>query len=299
MEGYLRLRMNPWIRRLLTRLIAIVPAVIVILINGEENIDDLLIFSQVILSLQLGFAVIPLIHFVSNKKKMGAFAIKPFVQVLAWLITIVLVYLNIRMISGQAVEFFAESESVFWKALIIVGGLAFAALLLIAVVYPLLNGKTQDRAMALHTPETIQIGEPLFPRYDCIAIALDLSMRDKEVIAHAMGHAGAGTRFVLIHIVESASAKILGHQTEDLETVKDRETLEGYVAQMEQKGFKAEAALGFSNRNKEIAKLVTDSGAELLVIGAHGHSGMKDWFYGETINAVRHQLKIPVLIVSV
>ncbi len=61
MEGYLHLRINPWIRRLMTRLIAIIPAVLVILINGEENIDSLLVLSQVILSLQLGFAVIPLI----------------------------------------------------------------------------------------------------------------------------------------------------------------------------------------------------------------------------------------------
>jgi manganese transport protein len=70
MEGYLQLRINPWLRRLLTRLIAIVPAVLVILIYGEEKVDDLLVFSQVILSLQLGFAVIPLIHFVSDKKTM-------------------------------------------------------------------------------------------------------------------------------------------------------------------------------------------------------------------------------------
>ena len=63
----------------MTRLIAIIPAVIVILINGEENIDSLLILSQVILSLQLGFAIIPLIHFTSDKKTMGKFVIKPFV----------------------------------------------------------------------------------------------------------------------------------------------------------------------------------------------------------------------------
>src|SRR5215218_5623001 len=77
MEGYLRLRINPWIRRLLTRVVAIIPAVIVILINGENNIDSLLVLSQVILSMQLGFAIIPLIHFVSDKQTMGAFVIKP------------------------------------------------------------------------------------------------------------------------------------------------------------------------------------------------------------------------------
>src|SRR5258706_12184227 len=117
MEGYLHLRINPWIRRLLTRLIAITPAVIVILINGEKNIDSLLILSQVVLSLQLGFAVIPLIIFVSDKKTMGAFVIKPLTKVLAWLITSILVYLNIRMVTEQAGGYFATSDNIFWKAL--------------------------------------------------------------------------------------------------------------------------------------------------------------------------------------
>src|ERR1700741_3682756 len=106
MEGYLRLRINPWIRRLMTRLIAIIPAVVVILINGEDNIDSLLILSQVVLSLQLGFAIIPLIHFVSDKKTMGPFAIKPLVKAAAWLITSVLVYLNLRMVVEQATAYF-------------------------------------------------------------------------------------------------------------------------------------------------------------------------------------------------
>ena len=112
MEGYLRLRINPWLRRLLTRMVAIIPAVVVILINGEENIDSLLILSQVILSLQLGFAIIPLIHFVSDKQAMGAFVIKPIVQVAAWLITAVLVYLNLRMVTGEAIDYFRTYHSI-------------------------------------------------------------------------------------------------------------------------------------------------------------------------------------------
>jgi len=79
MEGYLHLRITPWVRRLITRLVAVVPALLVILIKGEDNVDALLIFSQVLLSLQLGFAIIPLIHFTSDKTKMGEFAIKPYI----------------------------------------------------------------------------------------------------------------------------------------------------------------------------------------------------------------------------
>ena len=83
MEGYLQLRINPWMRRLLTRLIAIIPAAIVILINGEKDINNLIVLSQVILSVQLAFAIIPLIHFVSDKQKMGNFAIKPILKITA------------------------------------------------------------------------------------------------------------------------------------------------------------------------------------------------------------------------
>lgn len=104
MEGYLKLRIAPWMRRLMTRLIAIIPAVIVILINGEDNIDSLLILSQVILSLQLGFAIIPLIHFTSDKNN-GQVCHQTICYFLASLIAAVLVYLNISMVVGQSVSF--------------------------------------------------------------------------------------------------------------------------------------------------------------------------------------------------
>jgi manganese transport protein len=141
MEGYLQLRLTPWVRRLITRLIAVIPAVAVILINGENNIDDLLIFSQVVLSLQLGFAIIPLIHFTSDKKSMGVFAIKPFIIILASLITAVLVYLNIRMVYEQASRFFITSTSSLAKSGIIVAGLIYISLLVVAVFHPLIKKK--------------------------------------------------------------------------------------------------------------------------------------------------------------
>jgi manganese transport protein len=141
MEGYLQLRLTPWVRRLITRLIAVIPAVAVILINGERNIDDLLIFSQVVLSLQLGFAIIPLIHFTSDKKSMGIFAIKPLVIILTSLITAVLVYLNIRMVYEQASRFFISSNSSLAKSGIIVAGLIYISLLIVAIFHPLIKKK--------------------------------------------------------------------------------------------------------------------------------------------------------------
>jgi manganese transport protein len=136
------------------------------------------------------------------------------------------------------------------------------------------------------------------PTYNRIAVALGFSDKDKELLAHAIKQSGALTKIVLIHIVESASAKVLGHESDDFETRKDQEKLDEYVSFLKQKGFNAESFLGFRNRQKEIPRLVKEANADLLIIGAHGHSGVKDWLYGETIDAVRHQLKIPVLIVS-
>ena len=99
MEGFLNIRLRPWLRRLITRLIAIVPAVIVTAIYGESGTAKLLIASQVILSLQLAFAVIPLIVFTGDRRKMGEFANPPWIKILAWLTAGIIVLLNVKFLS--------------------------------------------------------------------------------------------------------------------------------------------------------------------------------------------------------
>ncbi len=298
MEGYLRLRINPWMRRLLTRLVAIIPAVIVILINGEDNIDELLILSQVILSLQLGFAIIPLIHFVSDKKTMGSFAIKPIVKVAAWLITAVLVYLNLSMVIGQAADYFTEGGSVFWKIVIIIGGILFISLLLISIIYPLTKKRWSAMQVQLHR-EAGSIQTLTIPTYRRIAIALDFSNSDEKLLSHALGQGGKDTVYTLLHIVESVPARLYEHDSDDMETLKDKQNLEYYALQLQERGFAAVAKVGFGSRAREIVKLVTESEADMLVIGAHGHGSFRDFVYGETVNTVRHELRIPVLVVNV
>jgi manganese transport protein len=297
MEGYLRLRINPWVRRLLTRLIAIIPALIVILINGEKDIDSLLILSQVILSLQLGFAIIPLIHFVSDKKTMGSFAIKPVVQITAWLITGILVYLNINMVAGQAGDYFASSNNIFWKIVIIIAGLLFLALLIVSIVYPLLGRRHRAIPIQLH-PEAVSLQTLTIPVYKRIAVALDFSQNDQKLLSHALGQGAGDSTYILIHIVESVPARVYDSESDDMETEKDKEHLIFYTQQLKERGISAEALMGFGDRAKEIVRLVKKAGAEMLVIGAHGHAGIKDIIYGETINSVRHELKIPVFIVN-
>ncbi|HYM93439.1 MAG TPA: Nramp family divalent metal transporter [Chitinophagaceae bacterium] len=298
MEGYLHLRINPWVRRLLTRMIAVIPAVIVILINGEKNIDSLLVLSQVILSLQLSFAIIPLIHFVSDKKTMGSFAIKPLIQAAAWIVSGILIYLNIRMVTGKALDYFANSDNMFWKIVIVLSGLLFIALLLIAFIHPLLKKMRYSASPEIH-PEAASLQSLSVPSYSRIAIALDFSDRDKTLLSHAIGQGKQSSAYILIHIVESVSAKIYEDESDDLETRKDKEHLDSYAQQLLQNGFNVEAKLGFGNRRKEIIRLVKETNADMLIIGGHGHAGIKDWIYGETIESVRHELKIPVLVVNV
>ena len=98
MEGFLRIRLAPWLRRLMTRLIAIVPAVCVIGIFGESRTTDLLIWSQVILSMQLGFAVIPLLLFTGSRMKMGTFANPLWIKLLAWGTAAIIVVLNAKLL---------------------------------------------------------------------------------------------------------------------------------------------------------------------------------------------------------
>lgn len=98
MEGFLNIRLKPWVRRLITRLIAIIPALIISILYGERGTADLLLFSQVILSMQLSFAVVPLVMFTGNKTKMGQFVNKPWLKILAWIISGIIIVLNLYLL---------------------------------------------------------------------------------------------------------------------------------------------------------------------------------------------------------
>jgi manganese transport protein len=276
--------------------VAIIPAIIVIAVFGESEVDSLLVFSQVILSLQLGFAVIPLIHFASDKKTMGSFAIKPILQFLAWIVASILVYLNLKMLTEEAGGYFASSDNSFVKIIISVAGLSFLLLLVYSIFYPLFGRTKKSVSIQMH-PGMADLKNIEVPVYKRIAVALDFSENDTKLLAAAIGQAGSGSRFILIHIVETATSVLLGKETDDYETQKDEERLALFVSELKEKGFRAEGILGFRHRAKEIVRIVKEQEADMLVLGAHGHTGIKDILYGETINPVRHELKIPVLVV--
>jgi manganese transport protein len=297
MEGYLNLRLNPWIRRLLTRLVAIVPAVLVIGLMGEGRVDELLVFSQVILSLQLGFAVIPLIHFVSDKSTMGEFAIKSWVKILAWLVASILVYLNANLVFDFAKAFLIGPTPLLVKLLLILFILFFFALLLYIIIFPMIQSKKRYERTALHGA-AVELDWTKAAPIDRIAIAVDFTVGDANLIKSAISQAHAGTELILIHVVESVTASYFQEISDDEESRKDKERLELYAATLSEKGYKVQFVVGYKNRVKEIVRIVNAADAQLLVMGAHHHYGWKDYFFGETIESVRHKVKIPVLIVQ-
>jgi len=298
MEGYLRLRISPWMRRLITRMAAIIPALLIVLIAGEKSVGELLIFSQVLLSLQLGFAVIPLIHFVSDKKTMGRFVIKWYTKVAAWGITIILIFLNLKLVTGEMKSIFLESN-MWTKYLLLIIVVGLVILLLYTFIFPLVGKQRMTKSSRIHKRKFIlpDIQHLKHPKYGKIALALDFSQTDEDILSKALAQGYEQTEYVLIHITESASARTLGRESLDYETREDEKQLNLYIDLLHERGIKAKAILGHSKRAKNIAKIIQEEKADLVVMSGHGHTGFKDWLYGETVDYVRHHVDAPVLIV--
>lgn len=298
MEGYLSLRINPILRRLITRLLAIIPAVIVLLIYGDDQIDSLLVLSQVVLSLQLGFAVIPLIHFVSDKTTMGEFAIKTPTKIFAWLIASILIFLNTKLVYDEMISLFNQDGRWGMKLLVITLAFGFVWLFLNMTFSPLFKKRQVTSDAKVHGEEKALLNLNI-PKAKTIAVALEFSIKDEQLIAHALSQGNKDATYVLLHVVESVSANYLGSSSDDYETRKDKERLEHYANQLEKLGYSVKVELGFRNRIKEIVRIVKSTKSEMLIMGAHRHAGLKDYIFGETIEAVRHEVNIPVLIVNV
>jgi manganese transport protein len=297
MEGHLNLRIQPWIRRLLTRLLAIVPAFITILYFGETALGKLLILSQVVLSLQLGFAVIPLIHFTSNKKLMGNFAIKPWVKVLAWLSASIIVSLNAKLVIEEIYNWLQSAGHTWWVyGLVIPAAVSIAGLLLYILVYPLMRSFAEKSN--LPHGEAITFNEALPASYTHIGITIGFTNKDINTIQHAILQGGKKAQYTLIHVVETAGARYHGDEVMDLETSLDMENLKKYQDNLITLGYKVETKVGYGTAANAIVQIVNSQIFDLLVMGAHGHRNIKDILFGTTVNKVRHQVKIPVLIIN-
>lgn len=301
MEGYLHLRIAPWLRRLITRMLAVGPAIAVIAWLGESATGDMLVMSQVILSMQLGFAIIPLLHYVSSKERMGAFAIGFWPKLGGWLSAAIIVGLNIRLVWAEVAAWLGRNEGPMMSlaqvvVLLLLGSVGL--MLGYIVVHPWLVRLGANR---LRTPHGIFPGighnEAVQP-FQRIAIALDYSAADAKALQYGLHLGGTAATYLLVHVVESAGARVMGADIDDYETLTDDALLRQYGETLRAQGFTIETFLVYGNPRRALPNLVNAQKADLMVMGSHGHRGLKDFMFGTTIGAVRHRVKAPVLIVQ-
>jgi manganese transport protein len=295
MEGFLHFKMRPVLRRLLTRTLAIIPAVTVIALRGDRGSYELLILSQVVLSLQLPFAVVPLIHFTSDKERMGTFANKQWVKILAWIAAVTIVMLNARLVVSTITDWIKNTgDGSIILRFMVIPLIAGIFILLIYISLP----KSWRRSKPTMPTEIEQLEFVPHP-YTRIGVALDLGAMDLKVLSHAQSFAQQnGARLVLFHVVEGVGGQLFGTQAYDDETRDDQGHLEKHAEQLRESGLEVQAVLGYGRVPKEIIRISKEYKIDLLVMGGHGHRGMKDLIFGTSISKVRHALKIPVLVIQ-
>ncbi|MDB5353033.1 MAG: natural resistance-associated macrophage protein metal ion transporter [Planctomycetota bacterium] len=306
MEGHVHMRIAPWLRRLTTRLLALAPAVIVIAIWGEGKTTELLVLSQVVLSLQLSFAVIPLIHFTSSRRNMGSFATPRWAALLAWVTATIIVALNgklvletisawVRLVPGGSS--FGPLPASWALGALLYGVLAAVGLLLAWItIKPLLY---PSPAWMEPPAVTLDWADALRPRpLATIGVALEHNPGDAEILNRALSLALPNqTRLVLLHVVDTPMAGVYGSETGDRHSGADARYMAEVVQALRDRGFDAESILLHGpDRATELVNRLRRDPVDLLVVGSHGHGLVRDLLFGQTVDRVRHGLEIPMLI---
>jgi len=298
MEGFLNIRVQPWLRRLVTRLLAIVPAFVVIWISGNHGTLQLLILSQVVLSLQLPFAIVPLLHFTNDAQRMGPFRSGWKLRLGGWVAAIVVVCLNVWM-AIQSIQDWAGAAghwaSLVWGMSLTVGGGLLGLLTWITV---------RPYRRVAKVPDTLGLGQAsseLVPvqEYRRILVPLDHSNLDRLALSHAASLASRNhARVYLLHVEEGVTSQVYGQEASTAEVEAGRHYLDSLVESLGEREIDVETAIRHgSNPRREIVRYAREIQPDLLVMGAHGHGGIKDLIFGNTINPVRHILNIPILVV--
>jgi manganese transport protein len=299
MEGFLNLRMRPWMRRLITRSLAIIPAALTIKFMGDSSTLDLLLLSQVIISMQLPFAVIPLIHFTNDRRRMGSFANRAWVKLLAWSCAAVILGLNFWL-AGQAILDWMRNAGPWHTAIRLVTiptAAAITLLLLWILMEPLISRWSKYGRAPVMLPEAAAEAAPLI--YRRILVTIDHTALDRLAVSHAaaMGRIHAA-KIYLLHVEEGVTSQVYGQAASTAETEAGEVYLERIAQLLRAQGLTVETQISHSSQpDKEIVRYAREVDADLVIMGAHGHGGFKDLIFGNTINPVRHHLTVPMLIV--
>ncbi len=297
MEGFLRFRMQPWLRRAITRLLAITPAALTVYFAGDSASYSLIIYSQILLNLQLPFAVIPLLHFTSDKKRMGSFANPIWVRIAGWACAGFILALNIWLTIDQVRDWLTRSGG--YRPLVAIGSLVLSLSLL--VLLGIVIGWPWLRREAVVTEEGVPAAH-VFPlrSYSSILVPLDQSEADSEAVSNALAVAKThGARITLLHVEEGVTSQLFGALASTAEINEGQQYLSRIVDSLRERNIDVNTVVRHGKSPAhEIAAAVQALSPDLLVMASHGHRGLKDLIFGTTINSVRHHVKIPILIVN-
>jgi manganese transport protein len=297
MEGFLDFRMRPWLRRLITRSLAIIPAAITIYIAGERATLPLLLLSQAVLSLQLPFAIVPLIQFTGDKARMGEFANRSWVRVLAWVTAVVIIGLNAMLAKETIGQWLDASGS--WRPVVFAVTMPLSAGLVGLLGYILLApsiGRARAGRASVVLPDTTAAEAPSYQR---ILVPLDHTALDRLAVGHAAAMAKQhGATVYLLHVEEGVTSQIYGAAASTAEVEAGEAYLERISQGLRNQGLTVVTSISHSSSPKrEIVRYARQIRPDLVIMGAHGHGGFKDLILGNTINPVRHDLDVPMLIV--
>jgi manganese transport protein len=300
MEGFVHLRVRPWVRRMLTRSLAILPALLILTISGNQANDkslfQLLVVSQVVLSFQLPFAIVPLVLFTSDRHRMGPFTSALWLKFLAWTCAVVVVGLNGAYMTMQSQEWAEAATAGGYSEWWVYGTLVPVSLGLLAFLgwitfYPL-------RARPEEAPQSVAAPDLQTVIYQRIGVAVEFGEVDGVVLERAAALARSdNAELILVHVVEGPVAAYYGDETFDQESRSDRQRLADLVQHLRREGFEARGVLGFGNPVNELARLAAKEEMDLLVMGTHGHRLLADLALGQTVAPLLHQLAIPILVV--
>jgi len=298
MEGFLNIRVRPWLRRLVTRALAIIPACVGIWLAGSQGTLQLLVLSQVVLNLQLPFAIIPLLQFTNDRNRMGEFASGWKIRAAGWVTAVIILGLNIWLAAQEIIEWGHKAgryAPLVWTLSVMV---CIGLLLLLGAVtlqpFRRDESKVSTLGVEQQTRDLVTV-----QRYRRILVPLDHSQLDRLTLSHAAGIAQRDdARLYLLHVEEGVTSQMYGSESSTAEVEAGRMYLDRLVSALTAMNINVETAIRHGSRPRtEIVAYAREINADLLVMGAHGHRRLKDLIFGTTIDPVRHALKVPILVV--
>ena len=229
---------------------------------------------------------------------MGTFADRPWVKILAWVTAAIIVGLNLRLASMAIGEWLNNAgpwKTVVWLVAIPVAAGLFALLLWITLEPWISRRSRLERAVVFPEPGA----DAIAPVYQRILVPLDHTALDRLAVGHAAAMARIyGASVYLLHVEEGVTSQVYGKEASTAEVEAGGEYLARIAQSLRDQGITVETSIFHSpSPTKEIVRYARQIAPDLIIMGAHGHGGIKDLIFGTTISPVRHALDVPMLVV--